>query len=334
MGVAFSRKGDYDRAIELYEESLELARTHEDFSLQAKCLSNIGNVHYFKAELDEAYTCYNDALEINSRLGDQAGVGRQTMNLGLIELMRGDYQAGLDQLNRSAMIFKELGERGMFALVLINISQSRTTLSEYDNSIVAAEEALEIARDVTLPLIECDATLRLGIAHASKGDRARGREYLEVSLRVAEEAQMTRNVAHIRIALAEFYLQQNDTNVAKKYAAEAQRVAKDIGDRAAFIQAAALVASITAAEGLYFAAMKQLRQQYEDAAASGDTGLGVQIGGLLGATLLKHGRAETDREEGRQVLRAALENAQQHNLVHLGRRIEQILADDPDTTQP
>jgi len=42
MGVAYSRKGDYNRATELYEEALEIAKKQENQSLQAACYANIG----------------------------------------------------------------------------------------------------------------------------------------------------------------------------------------------------------------------------------------------------------------------------------------------------
>ena len=65
MGVAYSRTGRYDRALELYEEGLQIARTQENQRLQAAILSNIGNLHYFRGELRFALKHYEEARAIN-----------------------------------------------------------------------------------------------------------------------------------------------------------------------------------------------------------------------------------------------------------------------------
>ena len=326
MGVAYSRKGDYDRAIGLYEEALELSRSKENFSLQAACLSNIGNVHYFRGDFDSAYKFYEQALDINSRLGDQAGSARQNLNMGLIQLMRGNYKSGLDLLDRSAGTFRELGDRGMYALSLSNISQIQLLLGNCEKSIEAAREALTIAKEVNLPLIECDANLRLGTAFGYLDDSQQALSYLTEALRVAEEAQMTRNISHISLTLAGHWREAGDLAVSRKYASRAQSTARDIGDRPALIQATAFVAAITAAEGLYFAAIKQLRQQYDDALGLGDTLVTVQVGQLFGQTLLTCGRGDAEKSEGRRLLESVLATARARDLAIDIRKIEKILA--------
>lgn len=326
MGVAYSRKGDYDRAIGLYEEALELSRSKENFSLQAACLSNIGNVHYFRGELEDAYGYYEQALAINSRLGDQAGTARQNLNMGLIQLMRGNYKSGLELLDRSAATFKELGDRGMYALALSNISQIQLILGSCPKSIAAAGEALEIAREVNLPLIECDANFRLGTAYGCQGDRDQALRFLTRALEVAEQAQMTRNISHINLGLAAYWRESGNLVESRKFASRAQTTAKDIGDRPALIQATAHVAAITAAEGLYFAGIKQLRQQYDEALGLGDTLVTVQVGLLLGQTLLTCGKGETDQAEGRRLLETVLATARDRDLANDIKKIEQVLS--------
>ena len=329
MGVAYSRKGDYDRAIGLYEEALELSRSKENFSLMAACLSNIGNVHYFRGDLDAAYIFYEQALDINSRLGDQAGTARQNLNMGLIQLMRVNYKSGLELLDRSAATFEELGDRGMYALAILNISQIQLILGNCAASIEAATTALTIAQEVNLPLIECDANLRLGTAYGCLGKPEESLSFLTEALEVAERAQMTRNISHINLGLASYWRDAGNLAEARKYASKSQSTARDIGDRPALIQATAFVAAITAAEGLYFAGIKQLRHQYEEALALGDVLVTVQVGRLLGQTLLACGKGDADHSEGHQVLEAVLKTARERDLANDIVVIEKTIAQFP-----
>jgi tetratricopeptide (TPR) repeat protein len=214
----------------------------------------------------------------------------------------------------------------MYALALSNISQIQLLLGNCPKSIAAAKQALEIARDVNLPLIECDAALRLGTAFGWLGEKDKALKYLTEALSVAENAQMTRNISHINLGLAAYWREEGNLAESRKYASQAQSTAKDIGDRPALIQATAYVAAITAVEGLYFAAIKQLKQQYDEARALGDTLVIVQIGQLFGQTLLTCGKGEADRAEGRQLLESVLQTARDRDLANDIKKIEQILS--------
>ncbi len=333
MGVVYARKGDFDRALSLYQEALALAEKQENLSLQAACNSNIGNVHYFKGELDEAYECYHHALQIHSRLGDPAMAARPKLNMGLIELMRGKHTQGLDHLNEAADAFKELGERSTFAMTLMNISHVRLTLGETELATKSAERALAIAQEINHPLAESDAILRLANVYLYERDFDHARKLAEQALEISTAAGLSRNIAWGHLILADIHALLHEYDQCQKAAKEAQATAKEIGDKAVAAKATALLAYLTAREGMYFAGLRQLEQLLTKSGDIADTQQQLQVRTLYGQTLVELGKSDEDKLKGTTVLKQALQLARDRQQFPEARRIEEVLAEsDQDQT--
>ncbi len=329
MGVAYSRKGDYGRALDLYEEALELARQVENLSLQAACLSNIGNVSYFKGDLDNALRNYGEALAINNRLGDQGGTARQSLNMGLVHLQRGQNREGLELLNTAATFFEALGDKVNFSMTLSNISHLSLTLGEIDKSRNAADRALAIAEENNHPLSLSTAHHRLGAISLHVMDYDNASLHLHRAMEIAEGAKMSRNVATLQVNLAELHYHRRQFDFSRKHAERAQTISREIGDKVTLILAEAYLATAAAAEGLFHAGTKQLRQVLGKAKEIGDANVARQIEILLGEVLYTRGRG-ADQNEGKAILQHALIQATSDEISPEISRISRVLDAPPD----
>ncbi len=72
--AAFGR-GEVERALALYEESLSIYRELGDKSGMALVLINLGDVARERGEEDRAVALYNDALALHRELGNERGGG-------------------------------------------------------------------------------------------------------------------------------------------------------------------------------------------------------------------------------------------------------------------
>ncbi len=113
LGVVREANGEYDRAAELYRESLEMRRRHQGEAHQgvATTLSNLSVVHYRRGDLDAAASAAREALAAFERvLGpDHQRALIVRSNLAAFESARGDHDAAArqhaDLLERRRRIF-------------------------------------------------------------------------------------------------------------------------------------------------------------------------------------------------------------------------------------
>ena len=78
-------RGEYDKALKMYEQSLEIERRLGNQSGIATSLHQIGNVYYLQGEYDKALKMYEQSLEIKRRLGNRHGTA---MTLGQVSRIR------------------------------------------------------------------------------------------------------------------------------------------------------------------------------------------------------------------------------------------------------
>lgn len=90
LAMSAARRGDLDRAQELYEAILEV-----DPSSNA-VLNNLGTIHYDRHDLDTARSYYLQAYEHSGI--DRRGAAIAWLNVAEVDMLRGDLQASEDKL--------------------------------------------------------------------------------------------------------------------------------------------------------------------------------------------------------------------------------------------
>ncbi|MEH1790391.1 MAG: tetratricopeptide repeat protein [Nostoc sp.] len=96
IGYIYSNKGDVEKAIALYNQSLEIKERIGDVQGKAATLNNLGYIYSNKGEVDEAmsttgyaYALYNKSLEISERIGDVQTKAATLQCLGYLRQQRG-----------------------------------------------------------------------------------------------------------------------------------------------------------------------------------------------------------------------------------------------------
>jgi len=93
IGIAYRRKGDYDKAIEYYEKSIDW-----DKGNPAHTYKNMGNVYYDKGNYDKAIGCYEKAIELEPDYEDAYH------NMGLAHQYLGNEDKANDCFQKASMI--------------------------------------------------------------------------------------------------------------------------------------------------------------------------------------------------------------------------------------
>ncbi|HJR52115.1 MAG TPA: adenylate/guanylate cyclase domain-containing protein [Gemmatimonadota bacterium] len=110
LGAVFYYRHDFDRAFASHSTALKLRRELDDRLGIAKSLSNIGNILlHLKEDFDGAEEHYRKAHETAVEIGDRQMQYSALNNLGLVELARGDWEAGLATFERAMSILSEIG---------------------------------------------------------------------------------------------------------------------------------------------------------------------------------------------------------------------------------
>ena len=109
LGTIALKSAEWERAIEMYERSLETKERVGDVHGMAQTWGNLGSVYLQKGEWDRAIEFYRKSLTITERLGDWVTSANQYANLGILYLETGQDDEAKPLLARAYFIFSQVG---------------------------------------------------------------------------------------------------------------------------------------------------------------------------------------------------------------------------------
>lgn len=163
-GIVFDYRGDVPKALEYYNQALEIRKLMGDDRLIANSLSNIGALYYHAGDYTNASDYYFDALEIREVIQDSSGLSQSYNNIGILLKNQGEIERALDYYLRSAELKKEIGREHSAMFTMMNIGSLYIQLKEYESAISISEDALSIA--IKYQDVVSAAALKLNIGSA------------------------------------------------------------------------------------------------------------------------------------------------------------------------
>ena len=110
LGLVYGRKGEWDRAIEFHEQALETMEQVGDIHSMATTYGNLGSVYLRKREWDQAIALYQQALETMERVGDIHGMAQTRSNLGVVYQRKGEWDRAIEFYEQALETMEQVGD--------------------------------------------------------------------------------------------------------------------------------------------------------------------------------------------------------------------------------
>ncbi|MGD8921941.1 MAG: serine/threonine-protein kinase, partial [Candidatus Zixiibacteriota bacterium] len=206
--------GETARALETYQEIIELYDGHPVDKLLAETYKDIGEVYKLRQEVHKGIEALERALRIVTELGDELEISRVHNNLGILYIIEGDTSKALQTYRLAFATQRKLDALSEAATTLMNVGGVYFTTGRYRRSLRVLELALKMKKD-TGDASEIARTLNnLGYVYHVGGDSAKGVQYLEESLdinrRIGSKKEVLFNLANLtEIMIAAGQLKQS-----------------------------------------------------------------------------------------------------------------------------
>ena len=136
-------------------------------------LGNLGLAYAALGQTRKAMQCYEEYLEIAREIGDRRGEANAVGNLGLTYADLGEIQRAIERHEEALAISRELGDRRAEGQHLGNLGNAYAALGQTQKAIECYEQDLGIARAIGDRRGEATASWNLGDEYAKQGDLAR-----------------------------------------------------------------------------------------------------------------------------------------------------------------
>ena len=231
LGRAYRDKGEYDIAVQKFDETLLLAEQMGDLALKASCHSSIAILRGVAQErYPEALEPLDRSYTINEQLGVMKDMGYDQMNRGAFLWQLGRYKEAGDALNRAYDIADKAGLKAVLAWVHLVKSQIALSQRHFDEAEKSGQRALELAGTET-PDVTVRAKSCVGLAQALSGAPPAGQRLCEEAVKLAREVKTPQLISSSLLALAEASLIGNDPRTAWENAKQAQELFAKAGQQ-------------------------------------------------------------------------------------------------------
>ena len=188
LGNAYYSLGQYQTAIEYYQQSLDIAREIGDRFGEGASLGNLGVAYNSLGQYQTAIEYHQQWLDIAREIGNRSGEGNSLGNLGVAYNSLGQYQTAIKYHQQSLDIAREIKDRFGEGASLDELGNSYNSLGQYHKAIEYHQQSLKIIRDIgDYRSEESEVLSNLGNAYHFQGDYQKAIEYQQQSLHIARE---------------------------------------------------------------------------------------------------------------------------------------------------
>ena len=143
-GVAYSIKGDYDKAlIEMYG-AIDIYSSINDSTGLIKMYNNIANIYTYTAQYQKAINLFSKCLVFYQDNKVDHLAAAVLMNIGLIHLDISNYDKALDYFNKSLDLYKKLGIDHKVGKIWISTGSVNLAKKNYQEALKNSQKALKI----------------------------------------------------------------------------------------------------------------------------------------------------------------------------------------------
>jgi tetratricopeptide (TPR) repeat protein len=190
-GAIWMTRGDYATARPLFERTLQLAETP---STRAKALQNLGGIAGEERAFDEAERLFLESRGQYAIAGDARGEAVSMLNIGRLQLERGDLTASRETLEGAVVAARMSGDLEMHAAAMLNLGMVLSSLDrvgEAEERITTAYGQFTIA-DIPVQRVRC--LMQLARLAMQRSEPITARVCLTHARDVAAAAQLPREL--------------------------------------------------------------------------------------------------------------------------------------------
>jgi tetratricopeptide (TPR) repeat protein len=202
LGALYRNMGDYEKARELYFKCLAIAEEIGDRTTMAGALHKIGEIYQYVGDFAEAIAYYQPSLKLSEQLGYKRQIAMTLHNLALLYRDSGDYENAAEHYQRSYEIYQQLGDERGLANILNLQATIHRARGEYDRALQMFRQCLTAYNQIGDQKGIASTLYQLGDVHAAIGEYQEAIELYQQSLKLEQKLDNEKNIAILLRAIA------------------------------------------------------------------------------------------------------------------------------------
>ena len=168
-GIAYQDLNKPTEALRNFNDALEINRKLGQKRGVAASLSMIAQVDESLGKIDDALKSYNEALQIRRDIGAKKEVGDTLINIASLDFDRGQYDKALPMFKEALQIQRDAGDEAYQAMCLNDIGSVYQAKGQNEDALTYFQQAMQLREKLNVPSDLAETLVNLGGAYVSLG---------------------------------------------------------------------------------------------------------------------------------------------------------------------
>ncbi|MFB7784861.1 tetratricopeptide repeat protein, partial [Streptomyces vinaceus] len=187
LGAALVSVRDLERAVDVFNEVVDICREADDRHHEAMALHNLGSALTHLERFPEAAENFHRALALFSKTDDLFGQAQAMGSLAALAVEAGQPEHAVQTLDEIVVLLREMGDRRSQGMALSNLGLALARLGRPDEAVTAYTDALAALRHAGDRLGEGTTLRNLGSVLAESGRTREAARTLTEAVAVCRE---------------------------------------------------------------------------------------------------------------------------------------------------
>lgn len=207
-------KGNYNKSISYYLESISLQEELQNISKLAEVYDILGDVYKKTGDFINALAFYNKSLETRKANGQKKKQGQMLNTIGYLHLNFGMHSKALAYFHESLKIREEIDDKRGVSLCFNNIAsvhkqQGKSSIAlEYYHKSLEIREKLNYEQGISVSLNN------IGVVYKNEKEYDKALEYYQRSLTIKEKIKDKKGFSHVLNNIGTIYNEQGKLDMA------------------------------------------------------------------------------------------------------------------------
>lgn len=219
-GWSLCKMGQFDKAQEVFEEEMDLAKVLENDKFLAQAHHDLGSFAMMSHEFEKGLKHLEIARDIREELEDLRGLAITLNSLSGYHVMRGKLDEAVEELENCLNLYKEMNDKLHMSIVHNNIGLAYRKKGELDKAMEHFTRAYEFSELLGHKFKKGSRAMNLGLIHLMKGDIKPAETRLKEGKQLSEETKNLETKIESIFYLGRTELKKGDIEKAEKYLTE------------------------------------------------------------------------------------------------------------------
>ncbi|MDP2385254.1 MAG: SpoIIE family protein phosphatase [Bacteroidota bacterium] len=218
QSINYTKKGKYDKAVELAEEALLFAKKGKDTTWMGYAIEHLGSLNSYIKENQTALNYYNEALKLYEGKNLASRKGHVTVRLGEIYELDSNMTQSMSMYRTSLQSFLAISDTSGISIAYNRIGKIFKKMDKLDSALYYMQKSLEIRKGFSDEYYLCSILNDLAFVYFDLGEKETAYKYIMQSKKEAERIGDKGTGFHdINLFLFQYYKAKKEYQLALYY---------------------------------------------------------------------------------------------------------------------